>query len=83
MHAKTRRMAIARHTADAMAGVLRAKGFKKTGPVDFTRTDADLSYDAARDVWRVTVWKTEGRDRLVVFTVRENGRLQALANSFF
>lgn len=83
MRTKALRMAQARYTAEKFEGLLRAKGFKRAGAALFTRIDADLTWnDAARD-WTVTIWTTEGRDRLKVLTVRNNPVLPALLKSFF
>ena len=83
MHAKTARMAQARYTAEKFDGLLRAKGFKRAGGVLFVRVDADLTWDDKARAWTVTIWTTEGRDRLKVLTIRKNAMLPALLKSFF
>lgn len=83
MDAKTARMAQARYTAEKHEGLLRAKGFKRAGGVLFVRVDADLTWDDKARAWSVTIWTTEGRDRLKVLTIRKNAMLPALLKSFF
>ena len=83
MHAKTARMAHARYAAEKWRGHITAKGFKRAGGVLFVRVDADLTWDDKARAWTVTVWTTEGRDRLKVLTIRKNPVLPALLKSFF
>lgn len=47
------------------------------------RVDADLSWDDTARAWTVTIWTTEGRERLKVLTIRKNPVLPALLKSFF
>ena len=83
MHNKTSRRAHARYAMEKWKGHLVAKGFKPAGDLRFTRVDADLTWDDKASAWTVTIWTTEGRDRLKVLTIRKNPVLPALLKSFF
>lgn len=83
MHAKTARMAHARYAAEKWRGHITEKGFKAAGDLLYSRNDADLSWDDKARAWTVTIWTTEGRDRLKVLTIRKNPVLPALLKSFF
>lgn len=77
------RRAQARYTAEKWIGHITAKGFKAAGDLLYSRNDADLSWDDKARAWSVTIWTTEGRDRLKVLTIRKNPVLPALLKSFF
>ena len=83
MRADDIRRAQARYTAEKWIGHITAKGFKAAGDLHFTRVDADLSWDDKARAWTVTIWTTEGRDRMKVLTIRKNPVLPALLKSFF
>lgn len=83
MRAKDMRHAQARYTMEKWRGNITAKGFKPAGDLRFTRVDADLTWDDKARAWTVTIWTTEGRDRLKVLTIRKNPVLPALLKSFF
>lgn len=83
MRAKDMRLAQARYTMEKWHGHLVAKGFKSAGDLLYSRNDADLSWDDKARAWTVTIWTTEGRDRLKVLTIRKNPVLPALLKSFF
>ena len=83
MRADDMRRAQARYTAEKWTGHITAKGFKAAGDLPYSRNDADLSWDDKARAWTVTIWTTEGRDRLKVLTIRKNPVLPALLKSFF
>ena len=83
MRANEIRRAQARYTMEKWHGPLVAKGFKAAGDLLYSRNDADLSWDDKARAWTVTIWTTEGRDRLKVLTIRKNPVLPALLKSFF
>lgn len=83
MRAKDMRHAQARYTMEKWIGHITAKGFKPAGDLLYSRNDADLTWDDKARAWTVTIWTTEGRDRLKVLTIRKNPVLPALLKSFF
>lgn len=83
MRANDIRRVQARYAAEKWIGHITAKGFKAVGDLRFTRVDADLSWDDKARARTVTIWTTEGRDRLKVLTIRKNPVLPALLKSFF
>lgn len=83
MRAKDMRHAQARYTMEKWRGHITAKGFKAAGDLLYSRNDADLTWDDNARAWTVTIWTTEGRDRLKVLTIRKNPVLPALLKSFF
>ena len=83
MRADDIRLAQARYAAEKWIGHITAKGFKAAGDLLYSRNDADLSWDDKARAWTVTIWTTEGRDRLKVLTIRKNPVLPALLKSFF
>lgn len=83
MRASDIRRAQARYAAEKWRGHITAKVFKPAGDLRFTRVDADLTWGDKARAWSVTIWTTEGRERLKVLTIRKNPVLPALLKSFF